>query len=289
MKDSDPSRWRLVAIALLLWLGGQAPLRASPVRNQTPEPRPVEDPRIKIRTENDDLDWSPLKPGKTRQPLPEAKRLISLMAHGEAKDLEEVIRTSYFLTSAYARNEGHDLVFELSDFQTVYTPEALRLKYGDLVSLDIPDQIAILGVSRSHTQQDRQGKTLAERNRRGYAAKWEPKPPLPDRDLWAKRSMSEIVEIGREMQPELARLRAVTSYRATVVFEGIRRSYRASFVWMGGIASPAIERFEAWEPVANRVGLVLLEETPPEADFEASEKEPYGLGRLSVFFSPLNH
>lgn len=279
MEIPDRSSRCLIAALMLLWPAGQASLRASPARSGSPPeqaPR-VENPRIETRTQEGTPDWSPLASGKTHNPIPEAKRLLPGLARGEAKDLEEVVRTSYRLTSAYARNEGHAITFELSDFRTVYTPEALRLKYGEIVTLDVPDRIAITGVSRNHTVQDREGGVLSGQHRRGFAAKWEPNPPVPDQALWKKRSMSEIIEMGRELQPELARLRAVTSYRVVVTFEGIRRSYRAAFVWMGGVATPAIERFECWEPVANRVGLVLLEETQPESGRENPSEEPKGL------------
>jgi len=207
---------------------------------------------------SDDREWSILLSRKERLFLPALRGPVERVKQGDTGGFEELIRTAYRLMAAYGRNEGHRIAFDLSDFKTVAAPEALSLKYSDLVSVGLPDHIAVGGVIREFKQDDRMVSV-----KRGYSMRWEPLPPDPDAAGWKKRLVSEFVKLALPDQPALPYLRAVTSYRVVVTLDGARRDYRAAFFWMGSATSPAIQTISCFDPVTSGVTLVLAEQVPP--------------------------
>jgi hypothetical protein len=268
----------LISMSLFMafWVAGDA-ARASVQEGGGDLPRQESSVIVTEGPSGEDMSWSPLRPGE-RLPFPEVRELVTGLARGGPEHFEKMIRKAYDLTTRYARNERHDLVFELSGFKTVYTPDALELRYGDIVSIDLPDRIFMAGVSMDRTTQDgaKGGAVISVDRRRGYRANWEPAPEWPDREEWRKRTLREVIELSKQQgsQPELARLRAVTSYRVIVTFEGIRRDYRAAFLWIGDVSGAAIESISGFEPVVNLVTGVFLEEVPPEAGTTNSQDPP---------------
>jgi hypothetical protein len=273
---------------LRTWIYGVV-LLFSPVLGAAAQGLPPADARSSAKpdisgelTFQKDLDWSPLLSRKERLPMPALRDVFDGIKRGGAENFEKAIRTAYQLVAAYAHNEGHEITFELSGFETVSVPDALRLKYGDITSIGLRDQLSISGITREDTLQDGP-RTIGKAVRRGYDMKWEVAPSDPDRELWAKRSVAEYIEIARADLPALSLLRAVTSYRVSVTFEGIHRDYRASFLWMGAAAGSAITTFQCLEPVANRVGLVLAEQIPPEGKQEDGfEGKPLARGASTL-------
>jgi hypothetical protein len=218
----------------------------------------------------EDLDWSPLFSRKEHLPMPALREVFDDIKRGGAENFEKAVRAAYGLVEAYGRNEGHEITFQLSDFKTVYTPDALRLKFSEITSIDVRDRITISSTTRVDIMEN--GPEISKKTNLGYALKWEAASPDPDQDRWAKRSVSDYIEIARPDLPALSLLRALTSYRVSVAFEGTHRDYRAAFLWMGASAGSPISTFQSLEPVANRVGLVLAEQIPPEGKQEGSPR-----------------
>lgn len=221
-------------------------------------------------------DWSPLLSHKEHLFLPALRGPVNQVKRGDIGGFEELIRTAYRLMAAYGRNEGHAVTFELSDFRTVRTPEALNLKFGDLVSIGLPDHITVSGNTREF---ERNGRKVSVK--RGYSMRWERVQPFPDQEAWKKRPISEYVKDALPEQPALPYLRAVTSYRVVVTLDGARRDYRAAFLWMGSSSSPVVQTISCLDPVTDRVTLVLAEQVPPEGEGSARAMPDKGLGILS--------
>src|SRR4051812_37965440 len=139
---------------------------------------------------NEDQEWTPLLFKKEHQPMPALREVFEGIKRGGPENFEAAIRAAYRLMEAYGRNEGNTITLQLSDFKTRYVPEALDLKYSEIVSLDIPEHIKIAGDYRQRNVQDRpNGPIVHKTTSLGYQMKWEPVTPDPDQALWLKRSV----------------------------------------------------------------------------------------------------
>lgn len=248
----------------LSWLVGDAvhglPLGGVPV--DPPEKPGVTEKSLRPQ----EVDWTPLS-GREHPSLPGFREVMDNARRGGPQAYETVVRTAYRLFADYVRNDRQEINFQLSDFTTVYTPDALGLKYGDVISAGLPDRIAITGMTR---EKNVNGRTVSIS--RSYQARWEPSPAQVERKAWESRSVREYVQAALDEQPALARLHAITTYRVTVTFQGVRREYRAAFLWMREISGPAVETFGCIDPVTDRVGWALAELVPPEGKVLEPEK-----------------
>jgi hypothetical protein len=265
------------AILTAFHLAGGPAQGAISAAGDPPKQDPSGDPKVTSSVENpkEDQEWTPLLFKKEHQPMPALKEVFEGIKRGGPENFEAAIRAAYHLMEAYGRNEGNTITLQLSDFKTRYVPEALDLKYSEIVSLDIPEHIEITGNYRQRNVQDRpDGPIVHKTTSVGYQMKWEPVAPDPDQALWLKRSVKQYVEIAKADFAALSRLRAVTTYRVSVAFEGTQRDYRASFLWMDSETAPVIGSFVCIDHVLERVTLVLTEQVPPEGK---EEGEPIGM------------
>jgi hypothetical protein len=251
------------------------------VAHAQPASKPAPEPKVQTWSLDQDgrepPDWSPLLSHEEHLFLPVLRDPMERVKRGEAGSFEEVIRIAYNLMAAYGRNEGHAVTFDLSDFKTVYTPDALNRSLSDFISVDSLDRITVGGVT---TQWVRDGRKAPAK--RGYSMRWAPAPPDQDGGAWKNLLLREYIKLSMPEQPALPYLRAVTSDRVAVKLDGIRREYRAAFLWMGSSASQAIQTLSCLDPVTERVTLVLTEQVPPEGEGNASDREtPGGLSSIS--------
>jgi len=265
------------AILTAFHLAGSAAQGSISAAGNPPKQDPSGAPKVtsSVENPNEDQEWTPLLFKEEHQPMPALKEVFEGIKRGGPENFEAAIRAAYHLMEAYGRNEGNTITLQLSDFKTRYVPEALDLKYSEIVSLDIPEHIEITGNYRQRNVQDRpNGPIVHKTTSVGYQMKWEPVAPDPDQALWLKRSVKQYVEIAKADFAALSRLRAVTTYRVSVAFEGTQRDYRASFLWMDSETAPVIGSFVCIDHVLERVTLVLTEQVPPEGK---EEGEPIGL------------
>lgn len=258
---------RCLALAVSLPTGLAAYGSISPAGQQPPHK-----PTVFQREESpkDEKAWSPLVPNKELLPMsPEVHEALEGIKGGRPESFERAVRLSYHLMEAYGRNEGHKISIQVSDFKTFYVPEAWDLKLNDLVSLAQPKHIDVTGVhheeffSDAITHKSRKTTTL------GYKMEWAPAMQDPDLKLWMKRNVREYVELAKADQPALSLLRAVTTYRVSLTFEGEQQDYRAAFWWMGGATPvPMVLVFQCLDKVLDRVSLALAEQVPPEGKQE---------------------
>ena len=256
--------WPLSVAMVLAGIGGDA-ARALPLGGVPAEP-PGKPGVTEKFLRPQEIDWTPLS-GREHPILPDLREVMDNARQGGPQAYETVVRTAYRRIADYVRNDHQDIDFQLSGFTTLYTPDVLALKYGDVISSGLPDRIAITGMTR---EKNVNGRTVSVT--RSYQARWEPSPAQGERKTWESRSMREYVQAALDEQPALARLHAVTTYRVAVTFQGVRREYRAAFLWMREISGPAVETFGCIDPVTDRVAWVLAELVPPEGKILESEK-----------------
>ena len=226
--------------------------------------------------------WTPIFPSKELLPMSsEVHELFEGIKRGRPEDLEKAVRMAYHLMEAYGHNEGHDITIQVSDLKTVYAPDALSLRFSEVVSIDLPDHIKVHSILREDNITD--GSKKQKTTKLGYRMTWRPATPDPDLKLWLKRNVREFIEIAKADTPALALLRALTTYRVSVTFEGKHRDYRAAFMWMGAPAAPYISTFQGVDRIVDQVSLALAEQVPPEGK---KEGDPIDLTPEAVNFSP---
>jgi hypothetical protein len=234
---------------------------------------PRDGPSVTLKMENpkQDQDWTPLLFRKEHLPMPALREIFDGIKSGKAESFERAIRASYHLMEAYGRNESHKISLEVTDFKTVSVPDALNLKFSDIISIDIPEHVSIQGITHEHTVRATvDGPVKRKTTSRGYQMRWEPTAPDPDHNLWTKRNVRQFIEIARSDLPAFALLRAVTTYRVSVTLDGKQHEYHAAFFWMGSAAGPTISTFQCIDKVVDNVTLALAEQVPPEEKVESS-------------------
>lgn len=139
---------------------------------------------------------------------------------------EEVIRRAYRRFSAYTRETGSEVSFELSDFHTLPLARFSEVAWLDAVTMPGGEMIDVT----RHT-----AKLNGEVSHVEFRSAWSPDLPhwkdRPDNHL-RDATVAEMLEASVVEGSRLHRAERLTLYEVRVTLDGKSRTYRAAFAWL---------------------------------------------------------